>query len=62
METKLELKDFIEIINSKSNHIFQKLERNLSKINIGRANPQLVSYLKVEYYDSLTPIGEIAAI
>lgn len=62
METKLELKDFIEMINSKSDQIFQRLERNLSKINIGRANPQLVSYLKVDYYETLTPIGEIAAI
>lgn len=38
------------------------LEKSLSKINIGSANPQLFSNLKVMYYDSPTPIGDICSI
>lgn len=38
------------------------LEKNLSKISVGGANPKLISSLKVNYYDSLTPIGDIASI
>ena len=35
---------------------------NLSKISAGRANPQLLSSVKVVYYETLTPLVEIAAI
>lgn len=35
---------------------------NLSKISAGRANPQLLSSVKVIYYETLTPLVEIAAI
>ncbi|CRH25807.1 DNA polymerase III polC-type [Chlamydia trachomatis] len=58
METKLELKDFIEIINSKSNHIFQKLERNLSKINIGRAGT-ILGYAEKSAFSLAKKLNEI---
>ena len=35
---------------------------NLSKISAGRANPQLLSSVKVLYYDTPTPLVEIASI
>lgn len=38
------------------------LERSLSRVSLGTANPQLFSNLKVIYYDSLTPIGDICSI
>lgn len=33
-----------------------------SKLSTGRANPQLVKKIKINYYDTLTPIEELASI
>ncbi len=38
------------------------LEKSLSRISVGGANPQLFSSLKVMYYDSPTPIGDVCSI
>ena len=38
------------------------LEKSLSRISLGTANPQLFSTLNVLYYDTLTPIGDISSI
>lgn len=40
----------------------ENFEKQLSKVSVGTANPQLFSQLKVNYYDSLTPIGDICSI
>ena len=40
----------------------ESLERMLSRVSVGTANPQMFSMLKVNYYDSLTPIGDICSI
>lgn len=40
----------------------ENLEKNLSKITLGGANPQLISTLKINYYDSLTPVGDLVSI
>lgn len=37
-------------------------KNNLARINAGRANPNILSGIKVMYYDSLTPLNEIAGI
>ncbi|WP_430003928.1 ribosome recycling factor, partial [Mycoplasmopsis bovis] len=34
----------------------------LSKTSTGRANPQLIRGIKINYYDTLTPIEELANI
>lgn len=38
------------------------LEKQLSRVSLGTANPQMFSILKVNYYDSLTPIGDVCSI
>lgn len=38
------------------------LEKMLSRVSIGSANPQMFSSLKVIYYDSPTPIGDLCSI
>lgn len=38
------------------------LEKALSKISLGTANPQMFSMLKISYYDSLTLVGDICSI
>ena len=40
----------------------EQLEKSLSRINLGTANPQLFSVLKVMYYDTPTPICDISSI
>ncbi len=40
----------------------EQLERSLSRVNLGTANPQLFSILKVMYYDSPTLIGDLCSI
>lgn len=37
-------------------------EYNLSKISTGRANPQLIKGIKVNYYETMTPLEELASI
>lgn len=37
-------------------------QSNLSKISAGRANPALLNSVKVMYYETLTPLNEIASI
>lgn len=38
------------------------LNRDLSKIRTGRAHPSLLEDIKVSYYDSLTPINQVATV
>lgn len=40
----------------------ESYELNISKISTGRANPGILNGVKVIYYDTLTPIGEISNI
>jgi ribosome recycling factor len=40
----------------------QALEEDLSGIRTGRASPALVERLQVEYYDTLTPLIQLASI
>ena len=38
------------------------LERELLNIRAGKANPSMLSSVKVEYYGSLTPLSQIANV
>ncbi|MGZ9428548.1 ribosome recycling factor [Mycoplasma sp. 1012] len=58
MELDLYLLEFEE----KAEKVIDNFERQLTKISTGRANPQLVAYIKVNYYDTLTPIEQLASI
>ena len=39
-----------------------KLDVNLSRIIIGRANPQILDAIKIDYFGSLTPINQVSSI
>lgn len=41
---------------------FAHFEREMARLAIGRANPQLISFVKVECYGEHMPIDQIAAI
>jgi len=40
----------------------EALRRELAAVRTGRASPGLVEHLRVEYYGTLTPLGQIASI
>ncbi|MGV2392542.1 UNVERIFIED_CONTAM: ribosome recycling factor [Campylobacter lari] len=58
MELDLYLLEFDDEASKAINHfVFE-----LSKISTGRANPQIIKGVKVNYYDTLTPLEELANI
>lgn len=62
MENKKEISFFTNLVDTKTQEVFSHLEKSFSKINIGRANPQILAAIKVDYYGTLTPINEVATI
>jgi ribosome recycling factor len=48
--------------NEKMENYINQYKINISKISIGRANPEILSSIKVIYYENLTPLNEIASI
>ena len=40
----------------------EALEHNLTKVRTGRANPNLLDHIEVDYYGCPTPINQIASI
>src|SRR5688572_9603433 len=39
-----------------------KLQEELGKVRSGRANPQLLDQVRVEYYGQMVPIKQVAAV
>ncbi|MGY6172414.1 ribosome recycling factor [Candidatus Mycoplasma pogonae] len=58
----MEFEIYKEMFDDEMKRAFDHFEKELNKIATGRVNPQLVSYIKVEYYGELTPIEQIANI
>ncbi|WP_029512880.1 ribosome recycling factor [Mycoplasmopsis iners] len=58
MELDLYLIEFEDEAHKVLNHYAFEL----SKISTGRANPQLIKGIRVNYYDTLTPLEEVANI
>ncbi|ADN69277.1 ribosome recycling factor [Mycoplasmopsis fermentans] len=58
MELDLYLLDFLDEAEKAINHYAFEL----SKISTGRANPQLIKGVRINYYDTLTPLEELASI
>ncbi|UIF66919.1 ribosome-recycling factor [Mesomycoplasma hyopneumoniae] len=62
MKNEIEFSFYKNILIEKAQDVFSYLEKSFQKITIGAPNPQLISYIKVNFYDVLTPINEIASI
>ena len=56
------IKDILKEAEARMNGAIQSLESDLAVIRTGRANPALVEKLSVEYYDSPTPLMQLASI
>lgn len=57
-----ELQLEIELISSEMEAVLNKFNYELNKIRTGRANPLMLESIAVDYYGSLTPVNQIAAI
>ena len=52
----------IKHVEEKMNKAIAALENNLTKVRTGRANPNLLDHVEVNYYGCPTPINQIASI
>lgn len=52
----------IKVVNEKMEKAIANLEANLVKVRTGRANPNMLDVINVDYYGSPTPINQIASI
>ncbi len=52
----------LEEAEEKMQHAIEHLERELQKIRAGKANPNMLSGVRVEYYGVLTPIEQTSNI
>ncbi|XOJ89911.1 ribosome recycling factor [Methylophilaceae bacterium Uisw_097] len=52
------------IINSKDKmqKTIESFQNNLSKIRTGRANTSLLDHISIDYYGTMTPLSQVAAI
>jgi ribosome recycling factor len=56
------IKDILKEAESRMHGAIQSLENDLAVIRTGRANPALVERLSVVYYDTPTPLMQLASI
>ncbi len=54
--------DVIELAQDKMNKTIAVLKRDLGSLRAGRANPQLLERIMVDYYGTATPINQIGTI
>lgn len=56
------IQEFLSNVKAKMAVHVSKLEKDLHTIRTGRANPQLIENIKVDYYGTPTPLKQMAAI
>lgn len=57
-----EIEYILEIANEDMQDSVNRLDGMLSKIRAGKANPQMLSSVKVDYYGSMTPLSQMSNI
>lgn len=56
----MELSEIKKNADQKMHQSLEALKHNLAKIRTGRANPQLLDTVHVEYYGSMLPLSQVA--
>jgi len=56
------LDEILEDLKSAGGKSHDSLKRDLTRIRTGRANPDLLSSLRLDYYGTLTPLSQMANI
>ena len=54
--------DIKKTLDTKMDQSITALKNNLSKVRTGRANPQLLDSIHVEYYGSMVPLSQVANV
>ncbi|WP_367068161.1 ribosome recycling factor [Oryzisolibacter sp. LB2S] len=54
--------DIKKNLDAKMDQSINALKNNLSKVRTGRANPQLLDAIHVEYYGSMVPLSQVANV
>lgn len=54
--------DIKKNLDAKMDQTITALKNNLSKVRTGRANPQLLDTIHVEYYGSMVPLSQVANV
>ena len=52
----------LSIYENKMKERIDYLKEELSNVRAGRANPQILNKISVEYYGALTPLNQVASI
>ena len=52
----------IKNVEEKMTKAIETLEHHLTKVRTGRANPNMLDSIKVDYYGSPTPVNQIASV
>ena len=52
----------IKLLEDRMKKAIEALQNNLVKVRTGRANPQILDGIEVDYYGSPTPLNQIASI
>ena len=58
----MELNLYIEMLKELIAKVINNYQTQITKVAIGRANPNLISQIKINYYETMTPIEELASI
>jgi ribosome recycling factor len=56
------MEEFLVESKSKMHKTIESFQNNLSKIRTGRANISLLDHISIDYYGTLTPLSQVAAI
>lgn len=57
-----EVKFYLDVAKEQMEESIQHFEIVLAKIRAGKANPQMLSSIQVDYYGTLTPIAQMANV
>ena len=57
-----EIELILDIAEEQMNESISRIESVLSKIRAGKASPQMLSAIKVDYYGAITPLAQMANI
>lgn len=56
----MELSEIKKNAEQKMNQSLEALKHNLSKVRTGRANPQILDTVHIDYYGSMVPLSQVA--
>ncbi len=62
MDELTAVSDLLKMLERDMTGYLDKMKKELSTMRTGRANPQLIENIRVEYYGSMMPLNQVAAI